>query len=93
MKKLELLGLLLERYADFSVPSEIPDQVIEAFIQKIVVYPEYTDWYLRICDDVEPPIKAEISGNIRSGMKAIFNMVKMRQYSQKSHPDCPQGLS
>ena len=84
-KKLELLGLLLERYADFSVPSEIPEQVIEAFIQKIVVYPEYTDWYLRICDDDEPPIKTEISGNIRSGMKAIFNGENEAMLSKEPH--------
>ena len=49
-KKLELLNLLLERLTDFSIPSEIPDQVVEAFIKKIVVYQDHTDWYLRIKD-------------------------------------------
>ena len=72
-KKLELLNLLLERLTDFSIPSEIPDQVVEAFIKKIVVYQDHTDWYLRIKDEDESPIKAEISGNARSGLKAIFN--------------------
>ena len=72
-KKLELLNLLLERLTDFSIPSEIPDQVVEAFIKKIVVYQDHTDWYLRIKDEDESPIKAEISGNARSGLEAIFN--------------------
>ncbi len=72
-KKLELLNLLLERLTDFSIPSEIPDQVVEAFIKKIVVYQDHTDWYLRIKDEDESPIKAEISGNAKSGLKAIFN--------------------
>ena len=72
-KKLELLNLLLERLTDFSIPSEIPDQVVEAFIKKIVVYQDHTDWYLRIKDEDESPIKAEISVNARSGLKAIFN--------------------
>jgi hypothetical protein len=54
---------------DFSVPSQIPEQVVEAFIKRIVVFPDHTEWYLRINDGDEDPLKTVISGNMRSGLK------------------------
>ena len=83
--KLELLIQLLESYRDYTIPENIPEQIVEAFIKKIVVFPDYTEWYLRITDDGEAPIKAELSGTMKSGLKVTFNGVDNAQLSLAQH--------
>ena len=39
----------MEQYVDFSVEGNIPDGIVDAFVQKIVVSKDGFDWYLR-CD-------------------------------------------
>ena len=58
---------------------------IEAFIKKIVVFPEYMEWYLRITDDGEGPIKTELSGTMKSGLTVTFNVVDNTQLSLAQH--------
>ena len=72
---------LLESYRDYSIPENIPEQIIEAFIKKIVVFPDYMEWYLRITDDGEGPIKTELSGTMKSGLTVTFNGVDNTQLS------------
>lgn len=38
----------LESYVDFDSSTDIPDQVLEAFIEKIVVHKDSFEWHLRI---------------------------------------------
>lgn len=76
---------LLESYRDYSIPENIPEQIIEAFIKKIVVFPEYTEWYLRIIDDGEGPIKTELSGTMKSGLTVTFHGVDNTQLSLAQH--------
>ena len=84
-KKLIMLEKLLEKYVDFSVPSQIPEQVVEAFIKKIVVFPDHTEWYLRINDGDEDPLKTVISGNMRSGLNITINNEIEAQFSSVPH--------
>ena len=71
--KLGQLCDLLDRYVDFEVGKDINESIIEAFIKKIVVYPDHYEWYLRITDDDNEPLKSEISGNKRSGYNVSLN--------------------
>ena len=48
-------------------------------------FPDYTEWYLRITDDGEAPIKAELSGRMKSGLKVTFNGVDNAQLSLAQH--------
>lgn len=73
MDKLEHLKQLLESYRNYSVPQSIPEQIVEAFIKKIVVFPDHSEWYLRITDDGENPIKTKLSGSLKSGLEITFN--------------------
>ena len=84
-KKLDELMAILESYCNFEVPSEIPEQIVEAFIRKIVVYPEHLEWYLRNIDDDEGPIKTVMSGNLRSGLTVTFNGENEAQFSSQQH--------
>ena len=45
---LEALKKELEAYVDFESSTEIPDQILEAFIEKIVVHKDSFEWHLRI---------------------------------------------
>ena len=45
---LEALKKELESYVDFESSTEIPDQILEAFIEKIVVHRDSFEWHLRI---------------------------------------------
>lgn len=45
---LETLKKELESYVDFESSTEIPDQILEAFIEKIVVHKDSFEWHLRI---------------------------------------------
>ena len=76
---------LLEGYRDYSIPENIPEQIVKAFIKKIVVFPEYMEWYLRITDDGEGPIKTELSGTMKSGLTVTFKGVDNTQLSLAKH--------
>ena len=84
-EKYELLKGFLEQYIDFSVPSQIPEHIIEAFIKKIVVFPDHTEWYLRLSDDGDDPLKTVITGNMRSGLNITINDEIEAQFSSVPH--------
>ena len=71
-EKLEALSELLNNYTDFNIGRKIPDSVIEAFIKKIVVFPDHMEWHLRLSSDDEDPIKSEMHGNMKSGFTATL---------------------
>ena len=71
--KLPLLCDLLDKYLTFEIGKDINESIVEAFIKKIVVYPDHYEWYLRITDDENEPLKTEISGNKRSGYSVGIN--------------------
>ncbi len=55
-EKITMLKYALERYTDFSdaLGKDIPEEVIEAFVEKIVVSKDSFEWYLRFSPDDDP---------------------------------------
>ncbi len=55
-EKITILRYALEQYTDFSneYGKDIPEEVIEAFVEKIVVSKNNFDWYLRFSPDDDP---------------------------------------
>ena len=43
------------------------------------------EWYLRITDDGESPIKTELSGTMKSGLTVTFNGENNTQLSLAQH--------
>ncbi len=50
--RLDVLKQALERYVDFSEDKDIPDHIIQAFIEKIIVSKDGFDWYLRSAPEI-----------------------------------------
>ena len=50
VEKLEKLKDALYSYVDFDSNDDIPGKVIDAFVEKIVVYDDKFEWYLRFLD-------------------------------------------
>ena len=46
--KITFLKYALEQYTCFEEDREIPDSVLEAFVEKIVIYEDHFEWYLRL---------------------------------------------
>ena len=53
-EKITILKYYLERALSPLDFDEIPENVIEAFVEKIVVHPDGFDWYLRFSPDPDP---------------------------------------
>lgn len=61
-EKITVLKYALEQYTDFSTDEDIPENVIEAFVEKIVVNEDSFDWYLRFSETESNPKNCSISG-------------------------------
>ncbi len=59
--KITILREALNEYVDFDSDNDISDEVIEAFVEKIVVSKNGFDWYLRLSPD-EPPKRYTVDG-------------------------------
>lgn len=62
--KLTVLQYALEQYTNAD-ENDIPESVIEAFVEKIVVSPEGFDWYLRFDGDPNDPLRLKTEGKKR----------------------------
>ena len=70
-EKLEVLRYALEQYTDFDADGDIPDSVIEAFVEKIVVSKDGYDWYLRFDGDPNDPLHLKTEGKRRKNTTII----------------------
>lgn len=52
-ERLRILQYALKKLVDFEDDQNVPDEVIDAFTRKIVVYKDHFDWYLRFSSDVK----------------------------------------
>ena len=59
--KLTFLKFALEQYTHFDEDREIPDSVLEAFVEKIVIFEDHFEWYLRF-GDPDAPTKCGVNG-------------------------------
>lgn len=65
-ERLTVLRYVLERYLDFDSDEDIPEPVIEAFVEKIVVNKDSFDWYLLFSGDDRTPKSCTVKGNKKS---------------------------
>ena len=70
-EKLEVLRYALEQYTDFDADGDIPDSVVEAFVEKIVVSKDGYDWYLRFDGDPNDPLHLKTEGKRRKNTAII----------------------
>lgn len=61
-EKITILKYALERYTNFDTDDDIPESVVEAFVEKIVVHENSFDWYLRFTDDDNSPTSCNVKG-------------------------------
>ena len=59
--KMKFLRYTLERLTTVDTDNPIPDSVIEAFIERVVVFPDRFEWHLRFCGG-DDPFKCKIDG-------------------------------
>lgn len=60
--KITMLKYALEQYVNFNSDDDIPESVVEAFVEKIVVHEDSFDWYLRFDNIGGTPKKYGVSG-------------------------------
>lgn len=65
-EKLTVLRYALEQYTNFNENEDIPECVIEAFVEKIVVSKDGFDWYLRFDGDPNDPLHCKTTGKRQS---------------------------
>ena len=61
--KITFLKFALEQYNNFDEDREIPDSVLEAFIEKIVIFEDHFEWYLRF-GSPDGPTKCGVNGKV-----------------------------
>lgn len=65
-EKLTVLRYALEQYTNFNENEDIPECVIEAFVEKIVVSKDGFDWYLRFDGGPNDPLYCKTTGKRQS---------------------------
>ena len=70
-EKLEVLRYALEQYTNFDDDGDIPDNVVEAFVEKIVVSKDGFDWYLRFDGDPNDPLHLKTEGKRKNKTEII----------------------
>ena len=71
-EKLTVLQYALERYTNFDDNKDVPPNVIEAFVEKIVASKDGFEWYLRFDGDPNDPLKCSFDGKRKE--KATLNI-------------------
>ena len=67
-----LLRYALERYTNFDSDEDIPEAVIEAFVEKIVVNEDSFDWYLHFTGDDKTPKTCNVEGDKKAHKIELF---------------------
>ena len=71
-ERITLLRYALERYTNFDSDEDIPEAVIEAFVEKIVVNENSFDWYLHFSGDDKTPKTCNVEGDKKAHKIELF---------------------
>lgn len=70
--RITVLRYVLESYMNFDSDEDIPEPVIEAFVDKLVVKEHSFDWYLFFSGDNNTPKSCNVTGNKKSHKIELF---------------------
>lgn len=86
-KKITMLRYVLEQYTNFNTDEDIPETVVEAFVEKIIVNEDYFAWYLRFTGDEHIPTRCNIKGRKNSAEIEFFPLADSPAIAE-SHTGC-----
>lgn len=87
-ERITVLRYVLERYMNFDSSEDIPEPVIEAFVDKIVVKENSFDWYLFFSGDDNTPKSYNVTGNKKSQKIEL-----LKDYQTLSFVNCNTGCN
>ena len=77
------LRVELESYTNFENETVIPDSILEAFIERIVVYKDSFDWYLRINRNSDNTTSKEYESEFEEAVSIIDTPDTIEQSEEK----------
>ena len=86
--RLSTLKKALQNYADFDTEDDVPDNIVDAFVEKVVVSKDGFDWYLR--HSPESPVSCSVEG--RKG-KANISFAPNTPFTSSQHRLQSKNLS
>ena len=89
-EKLTVLHYALEEYTNWDEGKNIPDSVIEAFVERIIVHKDSFDWILRFDGDPNDPLRCTIEGKRKNQTKITISH-KNSPIMDKGSTGCNQG--
>lgn len=87
--KIKILKYYLEQSVDPNIEGDLPDEIIQAFISKVVARENGFDWYLRFNSDNDYPKSLVIKGKHKNTAEvSSFSSMQDRQLSLTKFEDC-----
>ena len=71
-QKLNILKTALNEFTELDESRDIPEEVIDAFVEKIIVHEDHLEWYLRFKPDPDDPVRCHVEGDKRKGNNPTF---------------------
>ena len=71
-EKLTVLQYALEQYTHVDEGKDVPESVIEAFVERIVASPDGFEWFLRFEGEPDKPLFCQIEGKRKKSAKVMI---------------------
>ena len=90
-EKLTVLQYALEQYTHVDEGKDVPESVIEAFVERIVASPDGFEWFLRFEGEPDKPLFCQIEGKRKKSAKVMI-AGEISPSEDCSGAGCYQGL-